>query len=159
MLAVIAFVLAGCGGSRGFSPPPPFQSPCSAEPQGHLCLNVYEDKGKATEIIAYLSDSSSSLTGKTWRLALGWGESGIAPTSAQHGNPPEQTFCKDSAGQTITTGNGCDDTLAEFRAGLGDFSAFRVPNASLPNPLCLFQQVRENGKWVAGPAKRVCWPS
>lgn len=149
-LAVIAFALAGCGSShRGIS------LPCNPKPQGALCLKVFTDKGNVTDVIAYLSASASPLTGKTWRLALGWGESASAPTRARHGNPPEETFCKDSQGNTVTTGSGCDDTLASFFASRGDFRGFHV-SASVPVPLCVHEQVQQNGKWVDGPAKPAC---
>jgi hypothetical protein len=152
-LAVIAFALAGCGSSHGIS------LPCKPQPQGALCLKVFTSKGKVTDVIGYFSASASPLTGKFWRLALGWGRSASAPTRARYGNPPAATFCKDSQGNTVTTGDGCNDTLAAFYASGGDFAGLRVPVGSLPNPVCLREELRSYGEWVAGPAKRVCWPS
>lgn len=156
-LVLIGFTLAGCGSSHRIS------LPCDPQPQGALCLKIFHENGKSTgkvtDIVAYFSASASPLTGKTWRLALAYGRSGISPGPTRHGNPPQETFCKDSQGNTVTTGVGCDDTFASEFASFGDFPGFRVPLASVPVPLCLVEQVQENGKWVAGPAKRVCEPS
>jgi len=149
-LAVIVFALAGCGSSHGIS------LACDPQPQGALCLKIFRDKGKVTDIVAYFSASESPLTGKTWRLALAWGKSGISPGRTRHGNPPQETFCKDSHGNTVTTGSGCHDTLASEFASFGDFPGFRVPLASIPEPLCVQEQVQQNGKWIAGPAKPAC---
>lgn len=152
-----AVALAGCGGSG--IPHGGFSLPCNPQPEGALCLKAFSYSGKAREVIAYFSASASPLTGKTWRLALTYGRAASVPTIPQHGNPPEETFCKDSNGQTVTTVSGfsgCDDTLAEFRASLGDFPGFDMPMASLPNPLCVREQVQKHGKWVAGPAKPDC---
>jgi hypothetical protein len=154
VVALAALVLAGCGGSHRSS----ISLPCNPKPQGALCLKVFQDRGKATDVVAYLAASGSALTGKTWRLALTYGRAGISPTHPRHGSPPEETFCKDAHGNTVTTGNGCDDTLASAFASFGDFRGFRVPG-SLPVPLCLREQVQVNGKWTAGPAKPAYWRS
>jgi len=148
---VCGLVLAGCGGST-----PRVSLPCNPKPQGALCLKIFRDKGKVRDIVAYFSASESPLTGKTWRLALTYGESGISPGRTRHGNPPQATFCKDSQGHTVTTGTGCDDTLASEFASFGDFPGFRVPRASIPEPLCVQEQMQQNGKWTAGPAKPAC---
>lgn len=165
-LALATLILAGCGGSVFALPtvPVPPRSlaspslPCSPQPQGALCLNVIKANGKVGDVIAYLSASASPLTGKTWRLDLTWGYKGSAPTRAEHGNPPVEVFCKDSQGHTVTTGNGCDVTLGEAVASFGEFHGFRMPMASIPKPLCVHEQLKENGKWVEGPAKPACVP-
>lgn len=151
-VALAALAIAGCGGSHAIS------LPCAPEPHGHLCLKVSRDgNGKVTDVIAYFSASASPLTGKKWRLALTYGQSGIYPGRTRHGNPPRETYCKDAHGDTATTGNGCDDTLAADYASLGDFAGFSVPRASLPDePTCVQEQVMENGKWIAGPPKPAC---
>jgi hypothetical protein len=151
--AVGAVMLAGCGGS---TLPHPTSLPCNPQPQGALCLKIFKDNGKVTDVVAYLSASDSPLTGKTWRLALTYGDMASFPTRSHHGNPPAETFCKDGQGNTVTTGNGCHDILASEFASAGDFPGFRVPRASIPVPLCLHEQVQQNGKWTAGPAKPAC---
>jgi hypothetical protein len=163
-VAVIAALLSGvalvgCGRSSAFPIPPPASHLCAPQPKGALCLKVFTNNGKTTDVIAYLSASDSPLAGKTWRLVLGWGRAGKTPTRARHGNPPDATFCKDSHGNTITTETGCHDTLASFYASGGDFADFQVPTASVPVPLCVREEVQENGKWIAGPAKQACAPS
>lgn len=144
----VAGVLAGCGSSSPASPPN--QTLCTPKPQGALCLKLFRDGGRVTDVIAYLASSGPALTGKTWRLALGWGESGIAPGRSRHGNPPAAAVCGDSHAA------GCDDTLAEAVASHGDFAGFSVPVASVPAPLCVHEQLQENGKWIDGPAKPAC---
>lgn len=165
-LALAMLVLAGCGGSLFAGPAflVPSRSlaspslPCRPQPRGALCLKVFKESGKVGDVIAYLSASGSPLTGRTWRLDLTYGRSASFPTRAHHGNPLEVTSCRDSQGHTVTTGNGCHDTLAEAVATFGDFRGLRMPMASVPVPLCVREQVLENGRWVAGPARQACVP-
>ncbi|HZS30666.1 MAG TPA: hypothetical protein VFA37_05370 [Gaiellaceae bacterium] len=142
VVALVGVVLlAGCGGSGGIS------LPCSPEPQGHLCLKVFHNGSTVTDAIAYLSATESPLAGKTWRLVLAT-DGGTFPGRTHHGLPPDQTFCKDQAGHTVTTGDGCHDTLAEERASVGDFPRFAVPK-KLPTgtQLCVSEEILAGGSW------------
>ena len=145
----LGLTLAACGNSN------PLGLPCNPQPEGAICLNVYNDHLQVRDVIAYLSESDSPLAGKTWRLALTAGGRSY-PGVTQHGTPPIQVFCKDAAGQTITTGDGCHDTLADERTEGGDFPGFEPPvSLRSAGEICVTEQIRTNGKWrtQATPAR------
>jgi len=137
---VALLALAGCGNSN------PLGLPCNPSPQGTICVKVYNDHLQVRDVIAYLSASDSPLGGKTWRLVLTAGGR-TYPGTSQRGAPPIQVFCKVN-GQTITTGNGCHDTLGEFRPSFGDFPGFN-PRVSLKSAgdICVFEQIQTGGTW------------
>jgi len=82
-LAGLACVLAlaGCGDSNGIS------LPCNAQPQGAICVKVYNDHLQVQDVIAYLSATDSPLPGKSWRFLLTAGGR-TYPGVAHHGTPP-----------------------------------------------------------------------
>ena len=155
-VAVAASGLAGCGGS---STPPLVPGPCirAPKPHGALCLTIVRRNGKVTDVIGELAVSGPALAGKTWRLALGFGQSGSLPTQTHQGDPPPVTYC--SNGQintTMTLVETCGEWRETARASRGDFPGFEVPRASIPEPLCLHEQVQRDGSWVEGPATPTC---
>ncbi len=107
------------------------------------------------DVIAYLSASESPLAGKTWRLVLTAGGR-TYPGPSRHGTPPIQVYCKDANGQTITTADGCHDTLAEARAV--DFLGFNPPvSLQSAGDICIAEQIETNGTWhTAAPPARAC---
>ncbi|HEY2355003.1 MAG TPA: hypothetical protein VGH79_08925 [Gaiellaceae bacterium] len=147
-LAVIAFVLAGCGSSNKLS------LPCNAKPRGALCLKLFTNakKSEVTDVIGYLAVSGAALKGKTWRLLVITG-GGSYPGPTRHGNPPRETFCRPSS-----TLPGCDDSLAAEYASHGDFgSALPVPFGATPTmSVCLYEEVLSGRKWRTGPAGVDC---
>jgi hypothetical protein len=152
VIALAAAVLAGCGSGSN-----PLGLPCNPQPNGAICVKVFNDHLHVRDVIVYLSASDSPLAGKTWRLVLTAGGK-TYPGERQHGVPPLQVFCKDSAGQTITTGNGCHDTLADQRASIGEFPGFNPPmSLNSAGDVCVAEQIETNGTWhtEATPA-RVC---
>lgn len=150
-LGALSFAAAGCGGSGGIS------LPCSPQPQGKLCIEVFRDGKKVTDAIGYLSASQSPLAGKTWRLVLTAGGHAY-PGPTRHGNAPQATFCKDSFGKTVTTAPGCHDVLAAEYASLGDFTGFSPPKTfGSAVDLCVSEQIRTAGAWkTAAQPARAC---
>ncbi len=148
-------VLAGCGGST--VPLPPLSLPCNPQPQGALCIKVYNDHLNVRDVIGYLSASESPLAGKTWRLVLTVGGRSY-PGLTQHGNPPLQVFCKDASGNTVTTGIGCHDTLADAYASIGAFPGFNPPKRlTSATDISIAEQVQTAGTWhTVAPPARAC---
>lgn len=140
-LPAVVAALAGCGGASGVS------LPCSPQPDGHLCLKIFHDGLKVTDVIAYVSAFGSPLAGKTWRLVLAT-DSGTFPGRTRHGEPPIATYCRDQSGRTVTTGDGCHDTLASGYATMGDFAGFSVPK-KLPSgtQVCVSVEILAGGSW------------
>lgn len=150
LAGIVAVVgLAGCGGSRGLS------LPCNPQPQGALCVKVFHDHLSVKDVIGYLSASESPLAGKTWRLVLTSGGR-TYPGQTRHGNPPIEVYCRDGNGQTVTTGDGCHDTLAAAYAAGGDFPGFNLPvSLKSASDICIAEQVQTSGTWhtEATPAR------
>jgi hypothetical protein len=151
VLAGLTCALAGCGGSnRALS------LPCNPQPQGAICVKVFHDHLSVEDVIAYLSASESPLAGKTWWLVLTAGGR-TYPGLTRHGTPPIQVFCKVN-GQTVTTGDGCHDTLADVHASIGDFPGFNPPvSLKSGGDVCVFEQIQTSGTWhTAAPPPRAC---
>ncbi len=162
-MAVATLALTSCSSSSSpLSTAPSTQ--CAAKPNGALCLKII-DVGKVVgDVIGYLGDGGSSLSGKTWRLALerfscdpgtqvqpACAPSATYPGMTQHGLMKPDTFCKDQHGATITAPPGCHDALMEAVGTDGAWSGFAVPTQGLTFPastwLCISEQVLVAGTW------------
>ena len=146
---VVGLALAGCSNANA-----PVSLPCNPQPSGALCIKVFHDGLSVTDVIGYLSASGSPLAGQTWRLVVRAGGR-TYPGRTRHGNPPLAISCRNANGSTVTTGSGCDDTLAADYATSGAFAGFDVPKEFFSTvDLCVAEQVRTAGKWrtVAQPA-------
>jgi hypothetical protein len=163
-LAALAGVLAlsGCGSGSGSDVPTSVaKTLCATKPHGALCIKVFRHGGTVQDVIAYLSAADSPLAGKTWRLALSryacdpgsaaqpaCAADATYPGPTRHGLPPQQTYCRTQSGQTVTTGAGCHDTLAQQMASIGDWSGFVVPKRFASHTwLCISQEIRTGGSW------------
>lgn len=162
-VAVATLVLTSCSSSSlPFSPG--LSTQCAAKPNGALCLKII-DVGKVVgDVIGYVGDSGTSLSGKTWRIALsrfgcdpGTGArpactpSVTYPSKSRHGLIPRTTYCKDQNGATITAPPGCHDSLLELLGSDGDFAGFSLRPNGLTFPagtwLCISEQVLVAGRW------------
>jgi hypothetical protein len=133
--AVVALLLAGCGGGSNA-----LSLPCNPQPHGQLCIKLVRSNGKVADVIGYRAASDLTLTGKTWRIALSaGGRSFDGPT--RHGNPPRATSCLESNGNPVTTPTGCHDTLGSAYASLGQFPGVHLPLVS-GTRLCISEQLR-----------------
>jgi hypothetical protein len=154
-------MLAGCGSA---GPRLSASLPCPAKPDGMLCIKVIHSSDRATvnDVVGYLASSGTSLSGKTWRLALnryacdpqsGCEPAATYPGPTRHGLPPEATSCRTVGGETVTAPAGCHDTLAQAMASLGDWAGFYGLAAGRPKTfgsrvwLCVAEQVMAGGSW------------
>jgi hypothetical protein len=157
-----AVALSGCGSASGSSVPVSRPTTlCAPQPNGALCIKVFQHGGTIQDVIAYLSASDSPLAGKTWRLVLSrfacdpgsaaqpaCAASATYPGPTRHGLPPQQTYCRTQSGQTVTTGAGCHDTLAQQMASIGDWSGLVVPKRFASRTwLCVSEEIGTGGSW------------
>jgi hypothetical protein len=170
VVAAVAVLLstAACNSGPSSQPPiPPFSDPCAAKPQGGaLCVKVLAEKGVVGDVIGYLALTESPLKGKDWRLVLssyrcdpGTGARPTCapmksyPTSARHGMPPIQKYCRLSNGETDTTSPGCHNTLDSEYASHGDWSGFpftsRGYTVHQAIRLCVSEQIAAGKTWVS----------
>lgn len=164
LLAAVAgaVVLSGCGSAAGSTALPAYAGTlCPPQPHGEPCIKVLDRGHVVRDVIGYLSASDSPLAGKTWRLVLSRydcdpGSAARPRCSAQatypgptrRGRPTRQTSCRTQSGKTVTTPNGCHNTLAQELASFGDWSGLAVPKRFASNTwLCVAEQIRVAGAW------------
>lgn len=157
-----AVALSGCGSASGSTALPASAGTlCPPQPRGEPCIKVLDRGRVVRDVIGYLSASDSPLAGKTWRLVLTrydcdpgssaqpeCSAEATYPGPARHGPPPRQTSCRTQSGETVTSPNGCHDTLAQELASFGDWSGLVVPKRFSSNTwLCVAEEIRVAGSW------------